>query len=204
MIQETTKEQPLELDVKEGLIAFIGNINDCSNYAGRFAKTNRSFDWSNGLSKKIDLIKPLIPTGLMYYLGEIFNNSLPSIIRSDTKLIVIVDDHIDRLNATMQLLDRIAVGVPVQVLQAKKSLGVTNEQLLLNDSDKLVIRELERLFLKGSPLNIEREQLRVDVDTDVYFIPDEEPIMYEHLVLSMKDIAALSSDQPINTARLIE
>lgn len=203
MIHELTKEQPQQLNVEDGLIAFIGNINDCSLYAGRAAKTHLNLTWTLGLSKHIDLTKPAEPIGFMYYLGEYFNNSLPSLIREGTKLIVVVDDHLDRLNATLVLLSKIAPDIQVQILQAKSARGVTTEQLKLDASDKLVIRELERMFLKGTELNTTRELLRVQVDA-VELYDDEAPIEYEHVVLSIEDLALMSSDAPINTARLVE
>jgi hypothetical protein len=202
MIQETSKEKPVELDILSGLVAFIGNINDCSNYAGRFAKTNRLFDWSNGLSTQIELDRPVEPIGLMYYLGEFFNNTLPSKIREGTQLIVIVDDHIDRRNATSILLAKIAPDIKVQILQAKTSTGITPEQKKLNETDKFVIRELERMFLKDTSLNIEREQLRINVDSED-LVEEEEPMTYEHPDLSLEEIALLDSGLPTSVAVLL-
>jgi hypothetical protein len=201
MINKTSKEASVELNTTEGNIAFIGNINDCSKYAGRFIKHNDGFSWSNGIATQFDLTRPTDVIGTLYYLGEFFNNILPGIIRDNTSLVVIVDDHIDRRSATLTLLSKIAPNIKVQILQAKTSTGITIEQELLNETDKFVIRELERLFLKGTELNLEREALRVLVD-ETPQPTNIQPVEYIKDVLTSEELSALSSNEPVVVAKL--
>lgn len=150
----------LEYNPMVGSIALVGNITDCANYARRYLDTNPYTTFSPDLIDTIQL-QPNKNNVLMYYLGEFYNGKLPT-LKSDTELVLIVDDHLTRASDTFNYV--MSLNIRAQILKASASTGYEFNQFKLQSSDWLVLRALERLFLADTELHKQREQYRQSIN----------------------------------------
>lgn len=162
MILKNSKEIPFDLNITSGLVAFIGDVRCCSNYAGRYQKTNSNVSTCNELKVNTRLDNVSSAPINLYYAGEFYDNGASLNLKPNTTLVVIVDDYTTRAEQTASYLSTFELS-SINIM-ASDSEGITDEQRLLESTQWLIIRELERMLLKDSPLHQEREALRIAVD----------------------------------------
>lgn len=187
------KNIELEYNPMVGSIALVGNINDCANYARRYLNTNPYTTFSPDLIEVVQT-QPNNNTVMMYYLGEFYNGKLPA-IKSDTELVLIIDDHITRSSDTFNYVH--SLNIRAQILKASASTGYELNQFKLQSSDWLVLRELERKFLANTELHKQREQYRQSIDNinhvNVYTDEQKESEIFVHKDVSIEELSSYKS-----------
>ncbi len=170
MISDTSKElyQEFEGDLV-GNIAFMGGLEPCSNFASRVVKTVGVYSLSPELATFSDLTPVGNPVADFYYAGEWGWGGLPT-FKVDTTLCVVVTDDEERFKIISSACAEI--GVPCQHFIASESKGRLRQHLLLEDSDIATLRALEELYLKDTPLYLERQTLRREIESQcVHIVP---------------------------------
>lgn len=161
MITIQTQELPQALHVNKGKVAFIGDQTHCSNIAARIHKNHQHTFMPHALSLTSDLPGNRYPSVDLVYLGHDFKRVTKETLSLYQKVFIVTDD-VDVISDISERLD-VVVGESIIHVAAIDSDGLTYANKSLHASDWLVLRELERKFLEGTPLNITREFLRKSV-----------------------------------------
>lgn len=161
MITTLTKELPFVLNtpISKGRIAFVGDQTHCSNYAARYCKYNLNTEIQNTLTLTSDLPKNIYTSVTLYYAGD-FNSYE---ITAGTDLVVAVTDNVDVMHDFIVENQNINI----QHVPCIGSDGLTYYNHLLQATDWVVLRELERMFLADTELAISRDRYRALIDNQI-------------------------------------
>lgn len=166
MILVNSKEVPFHLDIKKGRVCFIGDLYHCSNYAGRFLKTNNFTTYTPELSVNIGIPPNEFFTVELYYGGEYAMYDLPT-VKDNTKTFVVVTDDAQRASKITDAIYTEHQDVNVVSVKAFDSDGYTVAHRLLQASDAMVLKQLEFMFLSDTTLHRNRNEWRALVDTNL-------------------------------------
>lgn len=164
LITTLSKETPIHFDIPDGDIVIIGERNKCANIGLRYQKHHSNY--LNTIHS--DYSDPLPSTGsesnIIKWGGDL---SSPDLNIKSAIYIIVSDDFIKSQELSKSLHN-------VVILSSENTEGYSSDHHMLRETDWMVIRELEKMFLLGTDLNHQRNYYRDCIDEG--YVSNYEPV----------------------------